>query len=199
VAVAGAAPSYERYVASLPGGLDAYPEAQAKGALVRSVLLDHPIEVLRALPAPVRGWVTDPPLDNVWVSEARFCALIHAIAEARGWREQATLDWCRERDRDLLSGPLYRILMLAATPEAMLRHAPTRWAAFHRGSTLTFAGFADDGARASLAFPKGLFDPLLLKAFSGSFHVALDLAHARKPAVEIEASGDGFARFLARW
>jgi hypothetical protein len=192
-------PSYARYVASLPGGLDAYPAAQAKGTLVRSVLLGHPLEVLRALPAPVRTWVTDPPLDNDWVGEARVCALIHAIAEARGWRERAALEWTRARDRDLLAGPLHRILMLAATPEALLRHAPTRWAAFHRGSTLTFGGFSDDGARASLAFPKGLFDPLLLRAFGGAFEVALELARARRPAVALEEVGDGFARYVARW
>lgn len=196
---AGAAPSFHRYVASLPGGLDAYPGAQAKGALVRSVLLDHPAEALRALPQPLRSWVDDPPLDNDWVSEAALCALIHAVAEARGWRESAVLEWTRERSRDLMSSPLYRTLMLAETPEAMLRHAGIRWANFHRGSTLSFLGFSDDGARLGLAFPKGVYDGLLRRACGGVFRAALELAHAGRPVVTIEEEGDGFARYCARW
>jgi hypothetical protein len=199
VSPAGAAPSYERYVASLPGGLDAYPAAQAKGALVRSVLLFQPREVLRALPAPVRRWVTDPPLDNDWVSEAAFCALIHAVAVGRGWREPEVLEWTRERNRDLFSGPLYRTLMRVETPEAMFRHAGIRWANFHRGSALNFLGFSDDGARLGLAFPRGLFDPLVLRSQGAVFCAALELAHARAPVVVLEEGGDGFARYCARW
>jgi hypothetical protein len=195
----GIVPSYARYVASLPGGLDAYPTVQAKGTHVRSALLGHPPEVLRALPEPLRAWAAEPPLENDWVSEARFCALTHAIAEARGWSEASTLAWWRERNRDLLGGPLYRILMIVATPEAMLRHAGVRWSNFHRGSTLSFLGFSDDGVRAGLAFPRGIFDPLMLRAFAEAFRVALELSRARKPVVTLEQAGDGFARYRAHW
>jgi hypothetical protein len=197
--VSSEGPSFERYVASLPGGLDAYPAAQAKGALVRSVLDGQPREVLRALPPALARWVDDPPLDSDWVREAALCALVHAIAEARGWGEPEILAWARERDRELFSGPLYRLLMLVATPEALLRHAGMRWSNFHRGSTLTFLDFADDGARAGLAFPVGLFDRLLLRMYGAVFGVALELAHVRSPAVAIEETADGFARYVARW
>ena len=195
----GVAPGYEKYVASIPGGLDAYPAAQAKGTLVRSALLDQPREVLRALPSPVRRWVEDPPLDNDWVSETEYCALVHALGEARRWSEPEILAWSRERNRDLLSGPLYRILMTVATPEALLRHAGIRWANFHRGSTLTFLGFADDGARVGLAFPRRIFDPLMLRCFGEAFRASLEIAHARKPVVLLEEIGDGFARYRAHW
>ncbi len=192
-------PSFERYVASLPGGLDAYPAAQAKGTLVRSVLEDQPDAVLAGLPPPLRRWVDDPPLDSDWVREAALCALVHAVAEARGWREHAIVEWARERNRELFSGPLYRLLMVVATPEALLRHAGMRWSNFHRGSTLTFQGFADDGARLGLAFPVGLFDPLILRMHGAVIGVALELAHARSPVVAIEEVGDGVARYCARW
>jgi hypothetical protein len=199
VAFAVAAPSYQQYVASLPGGLEAYPEAQAKGALVRSVLLNQPRGILCALPEPVRLWVTDPPLDNDWVSEAAYGALIHAVAEARGWREPEIREWTMERNRNLFSGPLYRTLMRGETPEAMFRHAGLRWANFHRGSTLNFLGFSDDGARVGLAFPKGLFDALLLRAYGAVFCAALQLAHAKTPVAVLEEEVDGFARYCTRW
>jgi len=199
VSSASEGPSFERYVASLPGGLDAYPSAQAKGTLVRSVLEEQPREVLEALPPALRRWVDDPPLESDWVREAALCALLHAVTEARGWREHAILDWARERNRELFSGPLYRLLMVVATPEALLRHAGMRWSNFHRGSSLTFQGFSDDGARLGLVFPVGLFDPLILRVYGAVFGVALELAHARAPVVALEEAGDGFARYCARW
>jgi hypothetical protein len=192
-------PSYEGYLARLPAGLDSYPEVLAKGSLVRSVLLDHSPAILRGLPPPLLAWVTEAPFHNDWVSETRLSALIHAIAELRGWREAPLLEWTRRRNLELFSGPLYRVLMTVSSPEAMLRHAALRWANFHRGTTLTFEGISDDGARAALAFPKGIFDRLLLRSIGAAFGAALELAHVKQTAVVLEECADGFARYRARW
>jgi hypothetical protein len=192
-------PSFERYVAGLPGGLDAFPAAQAKGSVIRSVIEAQPDEVLRGLPAPIRGLAIDPPIDSDWVPEVHFGALVHAVAEARGYSAREHCAWLRACNRALFASPLYRILMTVVSPEAMLRHAGKRWSNFHRGSTLDLDGFADDGARVTLRFPAGLFDLLVLRGFAEAFAAALEAAHARDPIVEIEARGAGFARYLARW
>jgi hypothetical protein len=60
-------------------------------------------------------------------------------------------------------------------------------------------GFSDDGARVSLAYPKGLYDALLLRSLAGAFAAALELSSAPDPVVEIEQSGEGVARYRARW
>ena len=195
----GEGPCFERFVAGLPDGLDSYPQALAKGSLVRSALLDQPREVLAALPPPLRPWVDDPPFDNHWVSEARFGALVHAIAERRGFGEAACVAWTRRRNVALLSGPLYRVLMGADSPAAMLRRIELRWTHFHRGSTLAFEGFSDDGARLSLAFPAGIFDRLLLRSGGAAIAAALEVANARGVVVELEHAAEGFARYRARW
>jgi hypothetical protein len=192
-------PSYARYVAGLTGGLDAFPDARAKGSLVRSVLEGQPPELLRELPEPIRAIAVDPPVDSDWVPEAHVCALVHAIAERRQYGIREYCAWVRGSNRALFASPLYRILMAVVSPGALLRHAGKRWGNFHRGSTLVLDGFADDGARLTLMFPSGVYDALLLRGFGEAFAAALEAARAKDPVVEVDASGAGFARFLARW
>jgi hypothetical protein len=194
-----AGPSFERYVSGLPGGLAAHPAAQAKGSLVRNLLEEQPPEVLRTLPAAIRPLALDPPMDSDWVPEAQLCALVHALAERRGFREAQLLAWVRARKRALFSSPLYQLLMSVGSPEAMLRHAGRRWSNFHRGSTLELDGYADDGVRVTLAFPPGLFDAVMLRATAETFAAALQAARAPRPVVVVEAAGPGFARYLGRW
>lgn len=195
----GERPSFERYVAGLPGGLGAFPAAQTKGSIVRSVIEGQPDTILHALPEPIRAVALDPPMDSEWVPEAHFGALVHAVAEARGLGEGEYLAWVRGSNRALFGSVLYKILMTVVSPEAMLRHAGRRWGNFHRGSTLELDGFSDDGARLTLRFPAGVFDGLLLRGFAEAFAAALEAAHAKEPVVGIEATAAGFARYLARW
>jgi hypothetical protein len=186
-------------VASLPGGLAAHPGAQAKGSLVRAFLEGQPANVLRRLPDPLQHFVREPPIDSDWIPEAQFCAFFHALCEALGQLPGDRAAWIRARNQSLFAGPLYRLLMTVASPERILRESARRWGVFHRSSTLDFEGFSDDGARVGLAFPPGLFDPFLLDAFAEAFAAALELARAKDPIVQVEASGPGFARYLARW
>ena len=195
----GERPSFERYLAGLPGGLEAFPAARTKGSIIRSVIDGQPDAILRALPEPIRALALDPPMDSEWVPEAQFGALVHAVAEARRLGAGEYLAWMRASNRALFRSALYRMLMTVASPEAMLRHAGRRWGNFHRGSTLELDGFSDEGARATLRFPPGVFDALLLRGFAEAFAAALEAAHAKEPVVAIEASRAGFARYLARW
>lgn len=195
----GDRPSFDRYVAGLPGGLDAYPDVRIKGSVVRSVVDGQPEEVLRELPAPVRALALDPPVDSEWIPEAYFAALLHAVAERRGYGPRECRAWFRRSNRALFASPLYRILFVVVSPEALLRQPGKRWGAFHRGTTLELEGVADDGVRLALRFPAGLFDEIVLDAFAEAFAAALEAAHAKDPVVEVEARAAGFARFLARW
>ena len=194
-----AGPSYDRYVAGLPGGLASHPGAQAKGSIIRSHLDTLSPEVVAGLPAPLRQLAAEPPMESDWVPETYLCALIHAIAERRGYAEREFLAWIRERNRALFRRPLYAILMAVASPEVALRAVGKRWGNFHRGTTLALEGYADDGVRVGLTFPVGLFDPLMLHTFAEAFAAALEAAHAKDPVVGLQVSRPGFARYLARW
>lgn len=190
----------ERYVAGLPDGLDSYPECLAKGSVLRSTLLQQPVEQIAArLPAPLRLLVTDPPVDSEWLSEARFVAIYHAVADVRGYSDADVQSWSRDRNRVLFRNPAYRILMAVSSPATLLRGAAMRWANWHRGSTLEVDGILDVGVRATLRFPPGLFDDLMLKSFGEAFVAGLELARAKAPASTVELVEPGAARYLVSW
>ena len=74
-----------------------------------------------------------------------------------------------------------------------------RWSAFHRGTSLELGRVDDDGLRAQLGFPPGLFDGTLLVAYRAAFAAALDAAGARDVEVETEQVTATAARYRARW
>jgi hypothetical protein len=190
----------ERWVARLVGGLDAYPAAQAKGSLVRSALEGQPIaKLLLRLPRPLRALAAEPPVGSEWVPEAHFDGLLLAIADVRGMTDDELCAWVRARNRALFESPAYRILMGVMSPAALVRFAGGRWASWHRGTQLEIEGIEDDRVRATLTFPRGLFDALLLRVFGEAFVAALQLASAALPVVTIEEAGPESARYLVRW
>ena len=103
-----------------------------------------------------------------------FDALVLAVADARGLTAAQLLAWTRARNLRLFRSPAYRILMAVVGPAQLLRFAGARWANWHRGTTLEVDGIADDGVRASVRFPRGLFDRTLLEVYAQAFAAALD-------------------------
>lgn len=188
------------YLARLPAGLGSFPEAAAKGSLVRGALEGQPLaEIAARLPEPLSGRISDPPMGSEWIPETHLVAIVHAVCDARGFGAAEAGEWARAWIRDVFEGPSYRILMAAPSPASALRSAGLRWGAFHRGSALAMEGIADDGVRLTLQFPPRLFDPPFLSVLAQSFVAALEMSRAPGAEVAVEASGDGFARFLARW
>ena len=190
----------ERYLAGLPRGLETHPAAQAKGSLVRSILAGQPVPaLLERLPPPLRRLAADPPVGSEWIPEAQFCGLLLAVADLRLMSDEEVLAWSRARNRALFESPAYRILMSVMSPGSLVRFAGRRWENWHRGTSLEIEGAADEGVRATLRFPAGLFDGLLLRAFGEAFSAALEMANAAFPRVVVEAEGPESARYLARW
>lgn len=190
----------ERYLAGLPAGLDSFDGCVCKGSLLRSALAQQPIEELSArLPAPLAALVRDPPVDSEWVSEVRFAAIVHGVADVRGYSDADVVAWTRDRNRALFRNPAYRILMAVASPGALVRGAAMRWSNWHRGTSLEVEGILDEGVRALLRFPGGLFDGLMLDGFGAAFVAALELARAPSPAARWERLEPGAARFVVSW
>lgn len=190
----------ERYLASLPAGLDSFSDCLAKGSVLRSCLIQQPVEEIAArLPAPLRPLVTDPPVDSEWLSEVRFVAIYYAICDVRGYSDAELRVWARDRNRALFRNPAYRILMAVSSPGTLLRGASMRWSNWHRGSSLEIEGILDEGVRALLRFPANLFDATMLEVFGEAFVAALELARAPSPAVRVELAAPGLARYLVSW
>lgn len=190
----------ERYLAGLPAGLESFPECVAKGSVLRSTLVQQPVaEIAARLPPSLRSLVTDPPVDSEWMSEVRFAAIYHAVADVRGYGDADVRSWARDRNRALFRNPAYRILMAVSSPATLLRGATMRWSNWHRGSTLEIEGITDVGVRALLRFPPGLFDELMLEVFGEAFSAGLELARAPSPAASVELIEPGVARYVVSW
>ncbi len=187
-------------MAGLPAGLDSFPDCLAKGSVLRSTLAQQPIpELAAALPEPLKALVTDPPVDSEWISEVRFGAIYHAVADLRRLTDADMLTWARERNRALFRNPAYRILMAVSSPATLIRGAAMRWSNWHRGTALEIEGIQDDGVRALLRYPEGLYDRTMLEAFGEAFAAGLELARAPTPAARVEIVEPGVARYLCSW
>jgi hypothetical protein len=190
----------EAYLASLPGGVSAYPECTAKGVLVRTLVAEEAYAGLGPkLPHPFRRMIEEQPIGSEWIPEVHYQALVYALADACGQEDDAILASVRARDRRMFESPTYRLLMMASSPGALLRGIELRWGNWHRGSTLELEGIADDGVRLALHFPRGLFDGIHLRVYAESFLAALDVSQAKSPRVEIFDAGTGLARFRVAW
>lgn len=193
-------PRMEAYLASLPGGLSAYGDCQAKGILVRMLASEEAYAwVAEELPGPFRRLLEDQPMASEWIPEVHYLALLYGLADATGQDDDALLASVRERQRRLFELPAYKIMMAASSPGSLLRGAEQRWGTWHRGSALEIEGIADDGVRLGLRFPRGLFDGLHLRIFAESFLAALDLCAARSPRAEILEARAGYARYKVAW
>ena len=190
----------KEYLSSLPGGLSAYPDCQAKGVLVRMLASEEAYaRVASSLPPPFRRLMEEPPMGSEWVPEVHFQALLYAVGDATEQDDDSILAGIRARDRRMFESPAYRILMQTPSPAALLRGADLRWANWHRGSTLEVEGIADDGVRLAIRFPRGLFDGLHLRVIAESLLAALDLTRAANPRIELREAGQGLVRYRAAW
>jgi len=187
-----------RYLGGLPRGLDSHPSCLAKGSVFRAMVEGAGLAPDR-LPAPLRRYLEDPPIPSEWLPEVHLAALLLCAADQLDLDDAAFFTWARARNRGLFEGPLYRALMALVPPARLARFAPMRWAAFHRGTALELGRVADDGLRASLGFPAGLFDATVLVAYRAAFAAALESSGARGVEVEPEEVTSTAARYRVRW
>ena len=189
----------EAYLAALPGGVDAHPECLHKGSVTRQVLRAFPTDKLPPLPAPVQTLVREPPIASAWVSEVHATALYLAICDAHFPNDESYVTFSADFNRKLLRSPLYRVLMLVATPLRLMHHAGTRWSALHRGSTLRVEPVGEYTARGTVRYPTELFPLLLLRCFATAFQAAVEGSGGRNVRVEMLARDARQAEYDVHW
>jgi hypothetical protein len=198
MAPAPAGPRFSRYLSGLPSGLDSHPECKAKGSVFRNLLDGVPCDIA-GLPGPLRRHMEEPPIASEWLPEAHLWGLAFAVADQGGMDDDRLHAWARERNRKLFEGPVYRTLMALVPPGTLFRFSANRWSAFHRGSSLEAGRVDDEGGRATLSFPAGLFDEQVLRFLSVVFRTALEASRARDPEVELLEATPTAGHFRVRW
>lgn len=198
-------PSVAAYLESLPDGLDSYPGALTKGAVVRTFLGESGV-LSRLAPGDVPGRVEDllrdlPPV-GTWVREVHFCAAIGALMDRcfPGVAGMAAFQLSMlERNRQLLTGPLYKILFMVVSPERVFLATDQRWSAFHRGSALKVIARSPQAVRLELSAPPHLFPDYYVRAIRGAIQAAGEAAGCKSIFVELLTDAHGPPRFDLRW
>ncbi|MCB9703707.1 MAG: hypothetical protein H6711_17560 [Myxococcales bacterium] len=188
----------EAYVASLPCGLDTYPECQVKAGFYLQILAAIP-RPPEHLPPPLADLVANPRPISSWIPEVHHQALAEAIAEQVYGSPSVYLRVVREGQRRLFAERIYAPLLQLLSPERLLRQAAKRWSNFHRGTTLTIAAEHGRGATALVSHPPGLFSPIGLESLALGFQAALEASSAKDARVIVNARGRDATTFEASW
>ncbi|MBL9026969.1 MAG: hypothetical protein JNL21_32535 [Myxococcales bacterium] len=191
-------PLLSRYLDGLPAGLASYPEAQAKGSVIRVLVTTAPVRVdPDELPSELAVFLERPPLPTAWVSEVQLNALGLVYEDAMP--HHAYEAWVWERNRAILTNPLYKILFWMISPERLFVGLPHRWSAFRRGTELALVDQSAGRARLRLTFPKNLHDKATLANVCVAGRVVAEAAGAKASDMVVESYAPTSAVFAISW
>ncbi len=190
----------ESYLASLPAGLDSYPDCQQKASVFRVFLAGiRPESFSARLPPTLATLATSPPPVNLWLPEVHAHAVFIAAREAAFADDEAYERFAYRQNAALLESPLYSILFKFVSPERVIRGAPSRWGHFHRGMTLVPEMSEPGRAALRLQASPGLLPPLLARCYGTAFRAALEAAGAKHVSVELTPIESRAFRYAASW
>lgn len=194
------APRLRGYIEALPAGLASYEACTVKASVTRlfyegfgSPSLDHTV------PSAIKQLVEDPPPVSVFVSQVLSHATFLAMGDALGYSDEQMVARARELNASLMLGPMYRVLFAFVSPERLLRHVPTRWEAFHRGTSVTIDAVGPTSCKASMLMPAHCSNELLSSMHLTALEVALEAAGAKSVEARLEQATPMVARFSATW
>jgi hypothetical protein len=189
----------EDYLASIPGGIDGYPDCLHKGEPFAAWLEHSPTKRLpEYVPQQAARWLAT---DNVptWVPEVHTTVTYLALREAYFPSDAAFLEHARVCNQAVLDTPVNRVLFWAASPRAILRGGALRWGTLHRGSSMSIRTPDDRSAELTLEFPPKLLPEIVLRGNAVGITLALERTGGRGVEVLLRSVTDTRAVFEARW
>jgi hypothetical protein len=177
------------YLNALPFGLESYPDCSLRSEVIEPFRRDFgKVAHAPGLPPAVVSLLAGPTATKRWVPEVLFQTTNLVIRDVAFQSDAAFFQWTHDVNHEIFDKPLLRQLMRLFSPTLIVVGAAKRWAAFHRGSTLTSNPVSEANGRvrasARLDFPEGLFAKVSLEAFEHAFLAAL--AGSRAKGVEVK-------------
>lgn len=197
-------PGCAAYIASLPQGLESYPQCTmvAEALQVQRSILPQ-MDQLTGLPAPLQQLIKPFPADQ-WVPEVHAIAVGHAIRDALFTRDEDHAKFIEQLNEQLLNRPLYRALFRLLSPQLLVMGAARRWNTLHRGTTLEAdpTPVVQSGRRrirAIFTFPPRLMDAFVVERYSRACLVAVRLSGGKNAIWEPGAVTDTRGEFSLTW
>jgi hypothetical protein len=196
-------PELHSYLASLPRGLDSFPECSVRDFAVEAYAREFGRFATEAgLPEPVAKLFLGH-FGASWLPEVHFQAA-HAAVRDLAFADDASFHkWLYRANTELFDRPVLRSLMRLLSPTLVVIGATRRWATFHIGSELTTGKLGRQGDRestlAKLRYPSGLFARCFLEGLEQAFLAALVASRAREPDVKLQDVAAQQAEYLVSW
>jgi hypothetical protein len=192
--------SVEKYLASVPGGIRAYPDYLHRGQLLATWLRASPTSSLSdRLPPEAAVLLEKANRMPDWVPTVQANVLYLAIREVQFTDDAAFFAHASACNRAWLETPIIRVFFWVATPRDILRAAGPRWSTVHRGGSINVRIRGDSSAELELGFPPYLFPEIVLLAMRTGFVAVLENAGARNVAIDVRVTEPTRAIFVARW
>jgi hypothetical protein len=196
-------PRAAAYVASLPQGLDSFPECRMNHHVLEHVPTDFPDLAAGQLMPPQLADFFARRIAGDWFHEA-VGNTIYLMIRDQCYRDDASFQGWNQKNIDrLIRNPLFRAIMVLLSPALVVIGAGKRWGSFHQGTTMKTEPVGQAGdrlqVRGMLTFPAGLYDPLLLRLHTSTFLAALVAAKADQPEVRLGDVTPTSAEYLASW
>jgi hypothetical protein len=191
---------FEDYLASVPGGIDGYPECLHRGEPLAQWMENSPTAGLpERLPAPAAALLRQDRRMPNWVPEVHATVIFLGIRELHFRDDASFLEHARRCNRAVLDTPTNRLILWAASPRAILRGVSLRWGSLHRGSRLEARVPDERSAELTLTFPPRLLPEIVLRGNATGIRVALEGSGGRDVHVDLSSIEPSRAVFHARW
>ncbi len=173
----------QEYLAKLPDGLESYPRAQVKNSVVRAWIDGHDWGALEAaVPAAVRPLCRGDLAVTKWVSEVHATVVYLTLRELFFADDDAFVRDAHERNRKLLSGPMYRMLVNLLSTRRIAKGCRPAFGLMHRG-VVTDVDVAPWPWVWTLRYPAHLVPEVLGRCYGTVIVTALELSGKREVSV----------------
>jgi hypothetical protein len=192
-------PRLDAYVESLPRGLDSFSDQAMKASYYLQFFDEYPLESPERLPPRLARMLTHPPPVSAWVPAVQLTGLYLGACDLWGFDDADFVEAHYRVSGRVLRGPLYRFLMMVASPKNILRGAESRWKAFHRNIDLETLHVEPYLVKFRIRYPEGLFPEIMARAYLGAFRATLEAAGGRNAKYTLVSYSATVAEYEGRW
>lgn len=192
----------DAYLATLPKGLDSFPDCQVKASLQRTAMeyLCPSPELIQALPPALAASVKAAPTQaDPWFSQVHSVALSLAVADHRNLDGPAWTAFVRDGNRKIFNGFAMRVLLAVASPSQLVLAGRVKWNTLRRGTRLEAEASGPRSAAVKLHMPPRVFPVDYLPVIEAGFLAMLELSRAERPRITRGEVTDTLVTFDAGW
>lgn len=189
----------ETYLASVPGGLDAYPDHLVKASVVDAWIAGHDREHIAAsLPAAVRDRSLSRHVSE-WIPEVHATAVYLAVRALFFPSDDAYVDAAYGKNRALFERPIYRAALRLLTRARIAKSVAALFGLWHRGLEASATDDEPGTIMVRLGYPENLVPKLIARCYVTAIQAALQRRGEQPPEVELQVFEPTRALLAVAW